>query len=470
MTIQELLKGESKNIEFKRQLPEKSEKYIKTIIAFANTAGGKLIVGIDDESREVLGVEESSVFQIMDAIANAVSDMCEPQIVPDISFQTIDHKCIVIIEIYPGANRPYYIRSQGRDKGTYIRLAGTTRPADALRIKELELQGANLSYDEMISIGHEINDKAVGKLCGDIRKYMLEDMVTAQEKKAINEVTLLHLENWGIVKRVEGKLLATNAFVLLTSDEFRFSRIQCARFKGTERVVFIDKREFKGPLYEQVEEAYQFVLKHINLGAQIEGLIRKDSYELPVASIRESIVNAVTHRNYMENSCIQIAVFDDRVEITSPGMLYGDLSIETIKQGKSKIRNKGIAEVFNRMNIIEEWGTGISRIIAGCLEYQLPEPEFLEFGDSFRVNIFRKQESSQESSQETAVGNSYQGLNATQTSMLQMMKEDEMLRQQDIALALNLSLGAIKKNVIILKEKGFLERTGSTKKGRWIVH
>ena len=110
MTIQELLKGESKNIEFKRQLPEKSEKYIKTIIAFANTAGGKLIVGIDDESREVLGVEESSVFQIMDAIANAVSDMCEPQIVPDISFQTIDHKCIVIIEIYPGANRPYYIR------------------------------------------------------------------------------------------------------------------------------------------------------------------------------------------------------------------------------------------------------------------------------------------------------------------------------------------------------------------------
>lgn len=76
MTIEELLKGEGKNIEFKRQLPEKSEKYIKTIIAFANTAGGKLIVGIDDESREVLGVEESSVFQIMDAIANAVSDMC----------------------------------------------------------------------------------------------------------------------------------------------------------------------------------------------------------------------------------------------------------------------------------------------------------------------------------------------------------------------------------------------------------
>ena len=215
-------------------------------------------------------------------------------------------------------------------------------------------------------------------------------------------------ENWGILKRQEGTVFATNAFVLLNSDKFRFARIQCARFKGTERVVFIDKREFAGPLYEQIEEAYQFVLKHINLGAEISGLIRRETYELPIGSIRESIVNAVTHRNYMENSCIQVAVYDDRVEISSPGMLYGDLDIDSIKKGKSKIRNKGIAEVFNRMKIIEEWGTGISRIISGCKEYGLPEPEFMEFGDSFRVNIFRKPEntlpkemkSSQENNQE----------------------------------------------------------------------
>ncbi len=462
MTIEELLKGEGKNIEFKRQLPEKSEKYIKTIIAFANTAGGKLIVGIDDLSRAVIGVEESSVFQIMDAIANAVADMCEPQIVPDISFQTINHKCIVIIEIYPGSNRPYYIRSQGRDKGTYIRFEGTTRLADPLRIKELELQGSNLSYDEMICIGYEITDEAVQKLCGDIRKYMMEDAVTDEAKKVVKQVTLLHLENWGLVKRIEGKLLATNAFVLLTSDKFRFSRIQCARFKGTERVVFIDKREFTGPLYEQVEETYQFVLKHINLGAQIDGLVRKDIYELPVESIRESIVNAVTHRNYMENSCVQIAVFDDRVEITSPGMLYGDLSIETIKQGKSKIRNKGVAEVFNRMKIIEEWGTGISRIIAGCRDYHLPDPEFLEFGDSFRVNIFKKQEMSQEMSQEM--------LSDLQTAIISLVKKNVAITQTELAVATGVSVTTIKRHIAELKEKGFLERTGSTKKGRWIVH
>lgn len=215
-------------------------------------------------------------------------------------------------------------------------------------------------------------------------------------------------------------------------------------------------------MYEQVEETYQFVLKHINLGAQIDGLVRKDIYELPVESIRESIVNAVTHRNYMENSCVQIAVFDDRVEITSPGMLYGDLSIETIKQGKSKIRNKGVAEVFNRMKIIEEWGTGISRIIAGCRDYHLPDPEFLELGDSFRVNIFKKQEMSQEMSQEM--------LSDLQTAIISLVKENVAITQTELAVATGVSVTTIKRHIAELKEKGFLERTGSTKKGRWIVH
>ena len=102
MTIEELIIGEGKNVEFKRELPKQSERYIKSIVAFANTAGGKLIIGVEDETRAIVGVEEPSVFDIMDAIANTVSDMCFPQIVPDISFQTIEHKCIVIVEIYPG--------------------------------------------------------------------------------------------------------------------------------------------------------------------------------------------------------------------------------------------------------------------------------------------------------------------------------------------------------------------------------
>lgn len=132
------------------------------------------------------------------------------------------------------------------------------------------------------------------------------------------------------------------------------------------------------------------MLRHINLGAKIEGIVRKDYYELPVGAIREMIVHAVCHRNYMDSSCVQVAVYDDRVEVTSPGMLYGGLTLEEAMSARSKIRNKVIAEIFSRMEIIEEWATGIRRIMNRAKEYGLREPEFLEIGNTFRVNLYRK--------------------------------------------------------------------------------
>lgn len=389
MTLQEILKGESKNVEFKVELPSKSEKYMKSVIAFANASGGKIVIGVDDGTRRVVGVDEKSVFQIMDSIANAVSDSCEPQIIPDITFQTIDNKCVVIVEIYPGANRPYFFKSQGKDNGTYIRVGGTSRPADSIKIKELEMEGANLSWDELTCVGYQVDQDAIAKLCRDIKQYIIESVGT-DDFQSVKDVSVDQLLNWKVLKKAEGAMLATNAFALLTSEYFSFSKIQCALFKGVERDLFIDKKEYCGPLYEQIENAYQFVLRHINLGAEIEGIVRKESYELPVGAIREMIVNAVCHRNYMDNSCVQVTVYDDRVEVTSPGMLYGGLTLEEAMSGRSKIRNRAIAEVFSRMEIIEEWGTGIRRIIKRAQEYGLPKPEFLEIGDTFRVNLYRK--------------------------------------------------------------------------------
>ena len=390
MKLQDIKKGESKNIEFKVELPKKSEKYLKTVIAFANTSGGQILIGVDDESREVVGVDEKEVFQIMDSVANAVSDCCEPQIMPDITFQTIEEKCVLTIRIYPGASRPYFLKSMGKSGGTYIRVAGTSRPADEAKIRELEIEGHNLSWDELTCVGYEVSDDAVNKLCFDIHKYMLNAASTEDEKKAVHQVTKQHLLNWKILKQIEGETAATNAFALLTDDYFRFSRIQCGLFKGTERDMFIDKKECSGPLYDQIEEAYKFVLKHINLSAEIEGIVRKEAYELPISAIREMIINAVCHRNYMDNSCVQVAIYDDRVELTSPGMLYNGLTLEEALSGRSKIRNRAIAEVFSRMEIVESWGTGIKRIIKRAKEYGLPDPEFLEIGDTFRVILYRK--------------------------------------------------------------------------------
>ena len=295
MNLNEILHGESKNIEYKVELPKKSEKYLKSVIAFANTSGGSLIIGIDDESGKIIGVDEKSVFQIMDSIANAVADGCEPQIIPDIAFQTIKEKCIVIVTIYPGMNRPYYLKKQWKQQGTYIRLGGTSRPADSTKIRELEIEGNNMSWDELACIGYPVTEDAVNKLCRDITKYRRE-AAGPEEISSIQDVSSDQLINWKVLKKSGSELLATNAFVLLTGDYFPFAKIQCALFKSTERDIFIDKKEYTGPLYEQIENAYQFVLRHINLGAEINGLIRKDRYELPVTAIREMIVNAVCHK------------------------------------------------------------------------------------------------------------------------------------------------------------------------------
>ena len=304
-----MFSGESKNIEYKVSLPDKSEKYMKTIVAFANTQGGKLIVGVDDKTHQIVGVENDVLFQLMDGIANAVSDSCVPQIIPDIEPQTVDGKTVIVVSVEAGMS----------------------------------------------------------------------------EHSAKKE----QLINWKILKQSEGQLLATNAYALLTSDYFSFSKTQCAVFKGTDRAVFLDKREFTGPVYTQIEEAVDFVLRNIRLGATIDGLVRKEKYELPPEAIREMIINAHCHRNLLDESCIQVAIYDDRLEVTSPGGLYNGLTYEEVMNGHSKIRNKGIANIFSQMGLVEAWGSGIKRILNAAEGYRLPKPRFQEFDNMFRVELFR---------------------------------------------------------------------------------
>ncbi len=340
--------------------------------------------------------------------------MCCPQIFPNIGVNTIDGKSVIVINIYPGANRPYYIKSLGKETGTYIRVSGTSRPAD-------------------------------------------EAAKSNSEKEKIKDITVQNLINWGVVKNMDGTLLPTNAFVLLTDNVFPFAKIQCALFKGTERVVFIDKRDFEGLLYEQIEEAY----------------------ELPTEAIREAIVNAVTHRNFLDRACVQVAVYDDRVEVTSPGMLYGGLTIEQIKEGGSKIRNRCIAEVFSRMRIIESWGTGIKRMFSSCREYGIRDPELLEIGDSFRVNLYRPSysgndaqsspKSSPKSSSKSSSKSSPNGLNATQQKIMQMIRKNSRITQAEMAEIIKISRRAVQKNIKELADQGIIVHEGSTRNGYWKI-
>ena len=229
-----------------------------------------------------------------------------------------------------------------------------------------------------------------------MKKIAVDACETEEEKLAVKDMTIEKLHDFGLLCMVGRNPYPTHAFDLMTDNTNKAAKIQCALFKGETRDIFIDRKEFSGPIYEQVDDAYNFVLRHIDMGAQIDGEYRKDMYELPISAVRETIANAVLHRSYLDRSCVQVCIYDDRMEVSSPGMLYGGLDIETAKKGKSTCRNEVIAEAFHYMRIVEAWGTGIPRIINRCNEYGLPTPIFEEFGDGFKVTIFRKVSNGQE--------------------------------------------------------------------------
>ena len=304
MTIEEILAGESKNVEFKENLPEKSIKYMKSVVAFANGTGGKIIFGIADKTREVVGFDKEDVFKKMDAIANVVSDSCEPAIIPNITLQTVDGKTVIVEEV-----------SEGRQQ----------------------------------------------------------------------------LRSWGVLIEREGKDYPSNAFAILTGNGGLHVTTQCGVFKGTTKAIFVDRREYTGPIWEQIDEAFQFVLRNIHLGATIVGIYRQDIYEIPPDAIRELIINAMVHRSYLDHGTIQVAVYDNRLEITSPGKLPMGQTMERIKEGYSKIRNEALAHAFAYMNLIEHWGSGIPRIIYKVKAAGLREPEFIGGKIDLRINIYRGQ-------------------------------------------------------------------------------
>ena len=285
--------------------------------------------------------------------------------------------------------------------------------------------------------------------------------------------------------------MATNAYALLTSDYFSFSKTQCAVFKGTDRAVFLDKREFTGPIYLQIEEAVEFVLRNIRLGAIIDGLVRKEKYELPPEAIREMIINAHCHRNLLDESCIQVAVYDDRLEVTSPGGLYNGVTYEEIMSGHSKIRNKGIANIFGQMGLVEAWGSGIKRIFNAASEYGLPTPKIQEFDNMFRVELYRDSfsmasedfnigevsEKYRRSIGETSekhrrsIGETSEKikLNDTQKKIVEWLSINNQLSASKLAEKIGISRRNIEINLRKLKEYGILIRHGSPKNGYWEV-
>ena len=222
------------------------------------------------------------------------------------------------------------------------------------------------------------------------------------------------------------------------------------------------------------------MLEKINRGMKIDGIYRQDVYELPVDSIRELIANAVAHRSYLDPGNIQVALYDNRLEITSPGMLMNGVTIEKMKEGYSKIRNRAIANAFSYMKIIEKWGSGIPRIIRECQEYGIPEPELIDFDGDFRINMYRQPLLIQAGTIGTnsgTIGTNFDtigtinGIKVTspEERVLTIMKQNAKVTQKELQKELGVSLRTVKRMIAELQEKGYIVRRGNNRSGEWIV-
>lgn len=464
-----LFSGESVNVEYKVAVPKDSAKYMKTVVAYANGRGGKIIFGVDDKTLEVVGMDTDSIFQTIDAITNAISDNCEPTILPDITLQTVEDKTVIVVEIFPGKMRPYYIKSKGMVSGTYVRSSGTTRPVADYMLKELILEGQNRYYDCEVCEGLIITPEDIERLCAEMKATAIRNTLTEGEKLNVKDVTQNVLISWGVLAEKDGAIVPTNAYALLTGQARFQPVIQCAVFKGKDRAYFVDRREFEGSIQDQMEAAFQYVLEKINRGMRIQGMYRQDMYELPVDSVREMIANSVAHRSYLEPGNIQVALFDDRLEVTSPGMLLNGVSIKKMKEGYSKPRNRAIASAFAYMKIIEKWGSGIPRILLECSEYGLPEPEFIDFDGDFRVNMYRQLPEKDWSHTDDTKHDTNDTLSENDTKILNLIRENPSITQAELREKLQVSIVTVKRLMANLQKRGLIERQGSSRKGKWII-
>lgn len=375
---------EGRRLEFKASLPTNAE-LAKSIVAFANDAGGEFFLGIQDKPREVIGLEEDSLIGLEEKISNIIHDQCAPAILPEIFFLNYEGKPILVTKIHKGSAPPYHLKNKGVEKGTYIRVGSTNRQASPEMIAELERQKQNISFD---------SELVFRKTAGELNLDSFKELFQVKTNESLTNQVLSKLE---LIKSEQGKVLSTNALVLLSDDEIRkqlfpYAKIECARFKGTVPGNFIDQKTIDVNVGLQAEQAYQFVLRHISQGTtDYTGVYRNDRWEYPIIAIREVIRNAVIHRDYsLTGKDIKIAIFDDKIEITSPGKLMPSVDFSDMESGQSDIRNKILAPVFKRLGIIEQWGNGL-RIIAEELQ---PYPEIAfswnEPGIAFRVTFTNK--------------------------------------------------------------------------------
>jgi ATP-dependent DNA helicase RecG len=372
--IAELLKNdEGKTLEFKRDLSS-SKNLLKTLVAFANTAGGKLVVGVGDD-RSVIGVENP--LDEEQRLCNLIADSISPRLVPNIEMATVDGRTLLVSEVFLSNSRPHFINSEGPEAGVYVRLGSTNRQADRELIAELRRSVEGVSFDELPMVELTMDDLAIETIKRVF--FGIREVDTPQ--------TLLTLK---LLRREQGNIVPTRGGILLfgRDREFHFPDcwVQCGRFIGRDKARIFDHIELQEPLPLLVDSIMLFLKKHAMRGADFSEIRRKDIWNIPLEPLREAVINALVHADYSQRGGpVRVAFFDDRIEIENPGILPPGMTVVDMLQGVSKIRNPVIARLFRELKLIEQWGSGVPRIFRETAEHGFPEPSIIELGLRLRL-------------------------------------------------------------------------------------
>ncbi len=351
---------EGKNIEFKRQYTD-DIKY--AVLAFANTEGGTLYIGINDDG-SVEGVENPDA--VMLQVMNMIRDNIRPDITVavDCSTEIMENKHVVVLIIQRGVARPYYLANKGiRPAGVYVRQGASSVPASETAILQMIKESSGDVYEEARSLNQNLTFK-------EAEAYFAKK----------------HLQFGDAQKRTLQLISADGTYSnlgMLLSDQC-ISIIKLAVFEGSKKTVFHDRKELSGSLFKQLEDAYAYINQFNYTRSEFPGLERVDTRDYPPEAVREALLNAVIHREYGIGGPTLISIFDDRIEFVTIGGLVKGLSLADIKLGVSMLRNKNLANVFYRLHLIEAYGTGLLKIDE-CYADCAVKPQLLATDNAFKL-------------------------------------------------------------------------------------
>jgi len=454
--IQKLIQsGENETLEFKSSF---NDEVIESIVAFANSSGGSVLVGVSNAGK-ITGTTTGN--ETLQNWANEIKNKTIPAQVVDITDYEVEGKSVCQIRVNEYPVKPVSF------KGRYFkRVKNSNHQLNVREISEIHLQSLQLSWDAYPYPKATLDDLDYHKIRQFVAKVNNSGRFILPEKveDALSKLRMV-VDN-----------VPVNAAMLLFAKEPLNHNVHVGRFKTPSMI--IDDKIYKGGLFEVVEETMRYIIGQIKVAFEITGKTtqRTEIFEYPIPALRELVLNAIIHRDYTSPVDIQIKIFDQSITFFNPGRLYGNLTIEELKTDsyQSRTRNKLIAEAFYLTKDIEKYGSGYIRIRREIKEYPTMKFEYRELGDGFLVEIkYEKQKLSSRTEADVVDGVVDSVVDSVVdirlNKIIELIKSDTDVSASQIAEALNISSRTVQRDIDKLKKQKRIIRVGPEKGGHWEI-